>query len=159
MAALSDLEIHDFLKRYAPRSFGGVFSYDEFKTDQIRFLPFSAVVNAYPSAIEMGHWSAIYVDTDRKATFYDTYRIRPWGKCHKFLAKNSTKACYNTRTLQTDKISCGHHCVFFVCQMSKGRTLEDILSLYGSHAFDSHDLMVQDYYYKRKPYVTTIKRQ
>ena len=159
MAALSDLEIQDFLKRYAPQSFRGVFSYDQFKSEQFYFLPFSVVVNAYPSTVEMGHWSAIYVDMNRNGSFFDSFGLRPWGKCHSFLAKNSSNTSYNTRMLQNDEISCGHHSIFFICQMNKGRSLTDVLSLYRTHSFDSHDLMVQSYYSKRKPYVTTIKRQ
>ena len=156
--ALSDVEIQDFLSRYAAQSFSGVYSYDEFKTDQFYFLPASMVINACPSNVKMGHWSAIYVDTNRNACFFDSYGLLPWGKYATFLSKNSSNMFYSERLLQNDEISCGHHCLFFICQMNKGRTLTDVLSLYSSHSFKSHDAMVQSYYARRKPYVTAIKR-
>ena len=159
MAALSDLEIQDFLKRYAPQSFRGVFSYDQFKSEQFYFLPFAVVVNALPSTVEMGHWSAIYVDVNRNGSWFDSFGLRPWGEFNSFLAKNSINASFNTQLLQKDEISCGHHAIFFISQMDKGRSLGDVLALYRSHTCDSHDLMVQSYYYKRKPYVTAIKRR
>ena len=143
--ALSNVEIHNFLTRYAPHTFHGVFSYDQFDTDECPFYPISIVINAYPSSVKMGHWSAIYIDGDRNGVFFDSYGLRPWGKFSSFLKRHSKKTFFSKDILQKNKISCGHHCLFFICQMSKGRHLEDVLMLYKTHTFSSSDRMVQTY--------------
>ena len=124
MAALADVEIQDFLKRYAPRSFKGVFSCDEFRSEQFYFLPIAVVVNALPSTVEMGHWSAIYVDVNRNGTWFDSFGLRPWGKFNSFLAKNSINATFNTELLQKDEISCGHHAIFLYVRWIKAGAWE-----------------------------------
>ena len=151
--ALSNIDIHRFLDRYAPHTFNGVFSYDQFDPAECPHYPIAMVVNARPGRVEMGHWCAVFVDRDRNGNFFDSYGLRPWGKFSKFFERHSNKTFFSKDILQLDETSCGQHCIFFVCQMSKGRLLEDVLMLYRTHAYKTGDEMVNLYVARRMPYV------
>ena len=157
MSGLSNYDLHDFLSRYAQESFQGVYAYDTFQPVRREQLPISLVINACPTSVEMGHWVAVFINRNREGIFFDSYGLRPWGKFYVFLKNNSSERFYNTMILQKDKVSCGQHCIYFICQMTKGRTLGDVLTLYRTSDM-SPDRMVNDYFNKRKKYIKYDRR-
>ena len=144
--ALSNKDINEFLNIHAKRTFQGVKAYDQFETKTNARLPLALIVNARPLRIRFGHWSALYVDKNRHATFFDSYGLKPWGKFSTFFKNNAIYTVYNTKLLQRDGVSCGHHCIYFVCQANKGKRLNEILQSYGSA---DPDKIVKKFYFER----------
>ena len=151
--ALSNIDIDRFLHKYAAHTYNGVFSYDTFDPKECPHYPIAMVINARPLTVEMGHWVAIFVDRDRNGSFFDSYGMHPWGKISTFFDRHSNTTVYSKDMLQQNATSCGQHCLFFVCQMSKGRLLEDVLNLYKKHTYWSHDEMVNEYTARRMRYL------
>ena len=148
MTALSNQDINSFLTRHAKESFRGVYAIDTFQTAKVPSLPAAIVVNSYPLHVSMGHWSAIFVDKNRHGAFFDSYGLAPWGKFSTFLTNNSSQAIYNKEILQQDDVSCGYHCIFFICHMNKGKKLPEILRSYKNNHI-SPDEMVKGFFNER----------
>ena len=156
MAALSALDLELFLRKYAPVSWAGVYSYDDFTPRKAKHLPISLIVNTRPSSDPMGHWIAMYVDENYNGYFLDSFGVSPFGKYHNFLAKNASHVYYNTLVLQFNQYSCGQHCAYFICQMSSGRTFEEILNIY--KLSKCPDDLVNAFFKARRSYISHLVR-
>ena len=148
--ALSNIEIDNFLREYAPHTYLNIYAYDQFDPTYCPYLPISIVINAYPASIKMGHWMAVYITHDRNGSFFDSFGLTAWGKCKDFLARHCKVAYFNTLTLQQNRISCGYHCVYFIFQMSKKLKMEQVLARY-KHYSGSPDELVITFWNKRQP--------
>ena len=107
--------------RYAMQddsSFIGVFPIDLLPRHVNKQKTIKLIVNLEPSNLPGSHWICIY-RRNGKAYYFDTFgRIPPTDIQH-WLASNSRDWIHNTNRVQSesDKISCGYICVYFLSQL------------------------------------------
>lgn len=124
--------------------FLGVLPCDHLPKESLRTLPTSAIINTHPSHLPGEHWLAIYINKDGSAFFFDSFGnspdfIRFPASIIDFLKNNSTSIQYSAKQVQHFMaVTCGHHCVFFLYHMIRGRDYDDIMMLY------SDDLIKND---------------
>ena len=143
--ALSNIQIERFMRRNTDH-FYKVFPYDKFRPEFCPFLPCGIIVNTEPQSVEFGHWVAIFIDKNRKGSFFDSFGCEPWGRIARFFEDHAASTEFNKLALQTNKTSCGHHAIFFLTQMSKGYDLGDILRMYHSSPKRDFDAFVLRHY-------------
>lgn len=125
-AALTSFEIETALRKNVNtrRIFRGVYPAD--CIPQKLRLPAGIVVNTDPKDKQGQHWIAIYMDKNKKTTFFDSYGEPPRVKYHKqFLELKGQNVQHNTKRLQDSSTSvCGHYCCEFLLSCAKGKSLK-----------------------------------
>ena len=145
--ALSNIEIESFMKKYRPNTFHSVKSYDDFDPKMLHNTPFCLVVNTEPKKVQNGHWCAIFLSSSNVGVFFDSYGLEPFDRIRLFFKYNAKVTYYNQLTLQKNSYSCGYHCLFFLMQITRGVSLEQIIKRYQS--FKNPDKMVIQFYKQR----------
>ena len=109
--------------------------------------PAMAVINTQPSTMAGAHWLAVYIDEARNGYFFDSFGHSPAyvGFPHdiiRFLKLNCLNVQYSKRQVQENMTStCGHHCVYFLCQIQKRFSYQDVMNMY-HNSLQCNDIMV-----------------
>lgn len=130
--------------------FLGVLPCDYLPKDPIRTLPTAVIINTHPSHLPGEHWVAIYINKFGSAFFFDSFGnspdfIRFPVSIIEFLKRNSTRIQYSAKQVQPFmSVTCGHHCVFFLYHMIRGRDYDDVMMLYSDDLINN-DVLVSHF--------------
>ena len=106
--------------RYMRDSCLGCFPSDKLPTP--KKLPFGLVVNTDPSTEEGTHWLAVWVDSEGRGEYFDSYGREPLEVIKNYLDKHSRSwQCALTTALQGHLTAvCGQYCVYFLYMKCRG---------------------------------------
>lgn len=126
----------------------GVYAAD--RIPKVLSTPTAIIANTDDHTKPGTHWVALYIDSDRFGTYFDSYGLPPASKHHiDRLKRNCNSFCWNTRELQSlDSTCCGQYAVMFLYHMSRGKSLNAFLRLF-THDTRKNDVLVVNYF-KRK---------
>ena len=111
-------------------SFRGVYSRNE--------LPIAAptaslyVCNTDPNYKPGEHWVTIYIDSDRRGEYFDSFGMLPlFDEFVTFLDNNTKSWTHNKRVVQDVYSSaCGFHCIFYAVHRCVGFDVGSIANMY-----------------------------
>lgn len=124
--------------------FLGVFAADRIPKAIAKY-PACYILNTDPASEPGTHWVAVYHDSaSAPVEFFDSYGDPP--QKYGFELK---RYVYNVHSLQSEVSDvCGHHCVYFLCQRSRGKSLTSIVNsllLLCKHSVSLMDKYVKNY--------------
>ena len=106
--------------------FQGVFS-----VDILPKKPRLLVCNTDPSSQPGTHWIAIFVDSNRRGEYFDSFGRKPSEIFEEYMNDNCFEWIYNTRKLQSITSSfCGYYCCFYCMFRCKGFDLSRIVNIF-----------------------------
>ena len=119
--------------------FHGVYPLDGLP-NHLQFYPAALVVNTHPRHKRGEHWVAIFVNSKRRAVYFDSYGLPPLKKrLVTFLNRNTSRWTYSSKVLQHPlTVLCGGYCLYFLVKKAQGHSLVSILSSF------KHDLELND---------------
>jgi hypothetical protein len=98
----------------ASKCFYGVYARDEIP-NRLDTYPACLVINTHERSKPGEHWLAIYVNENKKATFFDSYGLSPrFYQLESALRRFSNKWTWNEKRLQGSSHFCGFYCVLFL---------------------------------------------
>lgn len=148
---MDTVQIRAFLSRHraAKKYFLNVYPSDGLPKEISYERPRSLVFNTDPHHKPGTHWAAMFLDNDR-VTVFDSLAEFPEHSIYtkpifKYLKKVASRVEYNKLPVQDSlSITCGEHCIYFICKMSEGLTFRNFLNLYSSDKA-SNDRLVTSY--------------
>jgi hypothetical protein len=106
--------------------FQGVFS-----VDTLPKKPRLLVCNTDPSYKPGTHWIAIFVDSNERGEYFDSFGRKPSGVFEEYMNDNCIAWIYNTRQLQSVASSyCGYYCCLFCMFRCRGFSLTRIVNIF-----------------------------
>lgn len=107
------------------------------------------IINTAPSYTEGEHWCALIMH-DKFCEFFDSYGEHPISyNLLTSLNPGCRKMIFNKKKVQGPTAqTCGHHCIYYVRERAKGKSVLTVLNKYSSHNFDKNDCMVYEYVVK-----------
>lgn len=106
--------------------FQGVFS-----VDNLPKKPRLLVCNTDPSSQPGTHWIAIFVDSNRRGEYFDSFGRKPSEIFEEYMNDNCFEYIYNTKQLQSITSSfCGYYCCFYCMFRCKGFDLSRIVNIF-----------------------------
>ena len=139
---MNGLQINNILKKKLGRVFKGVYA-----IDQIAGLkpsaPAAYVINTKPISSSGEHWMAVYITSNRKAVYFDSFGRQPCrSQIIKFLKKHSTKWTFSRKIIQNPfTITCGEHCIVFLSRFHRFKQIRLAVKPYGPNLL-KNDLWV-----------------
>lgn len=127
---MNSKEISKVLRSFAhtKNKFRGVFATENIPTDK-RNLPYGFVANTDPSWLPGKHWVAVYVNTDEKVEFFDSFGRRPMNSSLKKLCGRDY--IFNERILQSPLSTvCGQYCIYFLYKRCTGKSFKNIMKCF-----------------------------
>ena len=95
-------------------------------------LPAALIVNTDPKDSPGKHWVAIYIDSNSRGEFFDSYGKPPHVHNHlRFLENNSKFYTYNTHQIQSyGSVYCGHYCFLYLFHRASGKPMHKFQILF-----------------------------
>ena len=127
-------QIEHYLRRFCGNVFMvfiGVFPSDKLP----RFIsrPALLVCNTDASHLPGLHWIAIFVDSDGRGEFMDSFGREPGEPFLSFMHEQCRFWTYNDRQLQSVISSyCGHYVCYFGYRRCRGMNMNAIINLFGN---------------------------
>lgn len=114
------------------RIFDGVYALDTIPTRLI--APVALIVNTDPIN-EMGeHWIAMYIDSQYRGEYFDSFAMQPTPYFVNYMNNNCTEWIYNNKCLQNAFTStCGQYCLFYLYYRCRGKSMSEILNMFTSN--------------------------
>lgn len=136
---MNSLQIQRALAHVAAQTVG-VFPADKIPEQWKR--PCALVVNTDESTKPGAHWVAMYVDTEGRGYYFDSYGLPPAVPQHiDRLRRNSVSYEWSIPQLQSiDSSVCGQFCIAFLFYMSHGYNLHRFCSLFSTDTLDNDRL-------------------
>ena len=133
--------------KFTKLSIKGVYAINEMKLIKTVSSPSSFVINLDPSYKHGSHWVAVYFDRNGVGEYFDSFARYPPHEIDDLLCSHAKRWQYNRMQVQEIYTRrCGQFVVFYICQKSRGLTLEVILHKYFSpHNKLRNDLSVRDF--------------
>ena len=131
-------QIEHYLKRYCGDVFMGVYPSDKLP----RFItkPALLVCNTDVSYLPGQHWLAIFIDSNGRGEFFDSFGREPSEPFSSFMNEQCRFWTYNDRQLQSVISSvCGHYVCYFGYRRVRGINMNAIVNLFG------YDTALNDY--------------
>jgi hypothetical protein len=139
------------------RQFLGVYARDRLP----RRLPHgrcSFIANTDPASRPGTHWVAFYFDTSRRiGEYFDTFGQAPstYPAFDNYLRRHAVHVRHNvTRIQSVYSTACGHYCVYYLHNKSRGKSLDSILTRFGPNCA-RNDRIVFQWYGNRYGHVST----
>ena len=130
---LTNFEISEYYE-HEPK-FNGVFSRDNLPMKKGTY-----VVNLDEYADVGAHWIALYVQTNNKVVYFDSFGVEHIPKKVMKLVGDNKDIKTNIFRLQAyDSIMCGCFCIEFIDFMLAGKSLVGFTSLFSPHDFKKND--------------------
>jgi hypothetical protein len=125
---MNNIQLNEVLKtdRYTKKNFIGCFPLD--KLPKIINYPSCMIVNNKKSDNIGEHWIAIYFDSKKRATFFDSFGLHPrYYKLQKYLKQYSSSFAYNHKQIQSIFSDfCGYYCILFLLFKARKKSLNFI---------------------------------
>ena len=129
---MNSLQINNILKKKLGYVFKGVYA-----IDQIAGLkpsaPAAYVINTKPITSFGEHWLAVYVTSNRKAVYFNSFGRPPrHSQIVSFLKKHSTKWTFSRKIIQNPfTVTCGEHCIVFLSRFHRFKQIRLAVKPYG----------------------------
>jgi hypothetical protein len=125
-------------------SFRGVYACDKLPKN----VPTSSlyVCNTDPSTLPGEHWIVIYIDSKKRADFFDSFGMHPSVKIFEtFLNNNSVVWSHSNKVVQHPfSDACGYHCIFFAFHRCLGFNMNAIVNMYTNNLM-YNDAIVKEF--------------
>lgn len=93
--------------------------------------PLAFVVNTDPHTRPGTHWTAIYINENKEADFFDSYGRSPNSDSKVFIQRNSRISRFSNVSLQSlTSTVCGQYCVIFLLFRSRGISMDQFLKIF-----------------------------
>lgn len=106
-------QLEKILSTHLQSTFHGVFALDEIPKSRLR--PLALIVNTDPSTRDGRHWTAVYLHTDNRGEYFDSFGRPPSKTIQQYLSNNATSGWeFNQRQVQGLSTLCGGYCVQYL---------------------------------------------
>jgi hypothetical protein len=103
----------------------GVFPID--KIPPPASVPSGFVINLDKHTLPGSHWVALYIDTNSKCEFFDSYGLEPNKQIRNYIEKHFSVLKYNRKCVQKFfTASCGQLCIYFLVWRVRGVPMKTI---------------------------------
>lgn len=128
---------------YAGKYFLGTFAADQLPFESRS--PFGLVVNLDNSDQEGSHWCSIWVDSNKNASYFDSFGRAPIGpSINAFMDQYLWD--FNNKVFQHYASEyCGFYAILFLLLTSRGYNLQDVQYLFYHNKGEINDVIVHDY--------------
>ena len=125
------------------QNFRGVFPVDLINQNN---EPGLYVCNTDPSHMPGQHWIVISISKNYIGEYFDSFGFPPQKiEFLNFLNRNTQRWTYNKKVLQHPfSTVCGHYCVLYALNYSKGLSLEYFSTLFNKNLYEN-DIVVHEY--------------
>ena len=139
-------EINDELKYY--KNFIGAFPLD--KIPILKKRPIFIIVNTDPSTEPGEHWVSIYLKSNKKGEYFDSFGFPPKNEIRRYLDDQCPRGWsrINFMLQSITAISCGVYCVVYVKIRSIGYTLRQFIQLFTLVSPSINELILSKLYKK-----------
>jgi len=141
---MNTLDLFEFCIRDSSCSsvFLGVFSRDRLPT-KLPFLPCAFIINTDRISEPGEHWLAFYIDSGKKAEFFDPCGQHPRVyDLENYLDKISSKWTFNDRRIQSFFSDvCGQICLFYLYFRCRNFSL-DLIKGFFTNNYDSNETII-----------------
>jgi len=136
---MNSIEVENLLLSnvYSSMDFHGVYPRD--RLPRTVDYPSSYVPHSDTSKRPGEHWVAVYFDSLRRGSCFDSCGIPPFHKQFiKFMNNHLETWTFNDMVLQAPFSSvCGQYCVYFLLYKSRGFTAFEIVSRFSNNLFEN----------------------
>ena len=131
---MNSLQINNILKKKLGRVFKGVYALDQI-TRLKPIVPAVYVINTKPIMSAGEHWLVIYITSNRKAVYFDSFGFQlQHSQIVRFLKKHMTKWTFSRKIIQNPfTVMCGEHCVVFLSRFHHFKQIQFAVKPYGSN--------------------------
>ena len=135
-------------KRALGSSFSGIYPSDRLPS-KVSY-PSAFVFNTAPHYCQEGHWVALYINTNGRGEYFDSFGVMPPPPIQTFLSVNTFSWRYNHIKLQADhSLCCGEYCFYYLMHRSKMNTSYDnIMKHFFVGDCDRNDEIVMNFFEK-----------
>lgn len=142
---MNSKQIHSILHSRLGDIFYGVFPSDEVPRT-IDGFPRAFVINTDPSNKPGSHWLAVYIDSDGRADYFDSFGLSPRIPSITKLLNTCNDWQYNGTQIQGVFSSvCGHYCVHFLLKRHIGVPMTEIVGEFDTEDFEENDFRVTEW--------------
>jgi len=129
------------------KCFKGTFPYDKLPNIKYTERPLGIILNTDPANKPGEHWVALFISTDNKAEYFDSFGRKPIN-INKFLKINNiSELIYNKQMVQCIFSSnCGLYCILYLKTRCNGISFKDFLSIYSNDRCLNDLLTLQSIY-------------
>ena len=122
--------------------FRGVFALDQVPKTFFKF-PSCFIVNTHKQNQPGEHWLAVYIDSNMKIDFFDSFGRPPEEfKLHQYLSSISIQINYNKKQIQSVSSSfCGYYCLFFILSKVRGMSMDKFVSMFSENTEKNDDII------------------
>ena len=145
---MNTIQLTQIVNKFAQKThFLGVLACDQLTCVKMSRLPLMCIINTDPSWLSGQHWVALYITSDRIGCFFDSYGKKPDHPSfpqtiYNFLKLNCVRIQHSARQVQGhNTITCGEHCLFFLCNMVNGLSYELFMRKYCDDTFRNDRLV------------------
>ena len=131
---MNSLQINNILKKKLGRVFKGVYALDQIASLKPS-VPAAYVINTKPIRSSGEHWLAVYIMSNRKAVYFDSFGLQPHhSQIIRFLKKHATKWTFSRKMIQNPfTVVCGEHCIVFLCRFHRFEQIQFAVKTYGNN--------------------------
>ena len=142
---MNTLQINNILKKELGQVFKGVRASGQIASLKPR-VPAAYVFNMKPSTNPGEHWVAVYIMSNRKAVYFDSFGFQPQQpQIITFLNKHTTKWNFSRKMIQNPFTAvCGEHCIVFLSRFHHSKQINFAVKPYGCNTL-KNDRRVLDF--------------
>ena len=112
------------------------------------------IYNLEPSYMNGSHWVATYVKNgDREAigkpiiNYFDSFGMPPFQEIVDHARKKKLILLHQNNQIQNiNTTTCGYFCLYFLNEMSKGRSYYDLLKVFNIHNTMKNEKFIENYF-------------
>lgn len=142
---MNSRQIYAILQPRLGENFCGVFASDKVPV-KIESYPAGIVINTDPSDQPGKHWLALFVDSEKRAEYFDSFGRQPELPSILRLLKTSCVSyeCSGARVQGFFSSVCGHYSVYFLLERFGGVSMREILEKFDAD-YEENDILVTDW--------------
>lgn len=99
------------------------------KLPHLHTLPAALVINLDDSTQPGSHWVTVYIDTNNKGEYFDSYGREPNETLKNYMHKYTTNIKHNKKCIQQPlTATCGQLCIYYLVWRSRGVPMKNIVN-------------------------------
>ena len=104
------------------------------------------IYNLEPSYMSGSHWVATYVKNGI-INYFDSFGMPPFQEIVNHAKRKNTTLLHQSDQIQNLlTTTCGYFCLYFLNEMSKGRSYYDLLKVFNSHNTMENEIYIENYF-------------
>ena len=104
------------------------------------------IYNLEPSYMSGSHWVATYVKNGI-INYFDSFGMPPFQEIVNHAKRKNTTLLHQSDQIQNLlTTTCGYFCLYFLNEMSKGRSYYDLLKVFNSHNTMENEKLIKNYF-------------